>query len=46
MASRRRLDKYGEHYERPKIIDTQDAFLLLPVLLLLLGIVALVAFVG
>ena len=46
MASRRRLEKYGEHYERPKIIDTQDAFLLLPALLLLLGVIALVAFVG
>jgi hypothetical protein len=46
MASRRRLEKYGEHHERPKIIDTQDAFLLLPVLLLLMGVVALVVFVG
>lgn len=46
MTSRRRLEKYGEHYVRPKIIDTQDALLLLPSLLLVLGVVALAAFFG
>lgn len=46
MTSRRRLEKYGENYQRPKIIDTSDVPVLLPVLLLLLGVVALVAFLG
>ena len=46
MPSRRPIEKYGEDYERPKIIDTSDALLLLPVLLLVLGCVALVYFFG
>ena len=44
MRSRRHIERYGEDYERPKLIDTSDAMLLLPALLLLLGLVALVWF--
>ncbi|NYE37552.1 hypothetical protein F4692_002685 [Nocardioides cavernae] len=46
MTSRRRLEKYGEDYQRPKIIDTSDLPVLLPALLLVLGVIALVAFLG
>lgn len=46
MTSRRRLEKYGEDYQRPKIIDTSDVPVLLPVLLLVLGVIALIAFFG
>ena len=46
MPNRKRIDKYGEDYQRPKIIDTSDALLLLPALQLVLGCIALVYFFG
>jgi hypothetical protein len=46
MLRRRHTERYGEHYQRPKFLDTSDAFLLLPGLLLLLGCIALVYFFG
>ena len=46
MASRRRLEKYGEDYQRPKVFDLSDVPVLLPALLLVLGVVALVAWLG
>lgn len=46
MRSRRHIERYGEDYERPPLIDMADVKALLPVLLLLLVVVALIYFFG